>query len=434
MTKPKQCSPEECLQRIKPALPSRRFLMSWDSSKSELWYGLGEGENAILVGSSANLARPDKTVDIVDSRLSAQTVQEFMSRCRTVDGSQLFNNCRELLRLYLSFKDERMYDLLTTWVIGTYVYMVFSHFGYLFLHSHSPRCGKTRLLEVLSHLCFEATSVLNGPTVPTIRDSAAGGQTLALDTLERWKMKGPEAYSAAMELLDAGFRNGSKVAKMIPCGDKWQKKEFPVYAPYVLAGIGKGSLADTALDRSFVIEMQRKSPSIKKKRYNFHRCEQECQPLRDEMYRWALENAARLAATYESQKLEVEVNDLELNDRAADIWKPLLAVARVLGNAEVWQALTSLGVVMGRDEETAECDSVRTIARSLRKLVNGNGAAVGMTSDFVKHLRADGVDVSEHDLHSMLTQWGFSQESVRLEQGPRRAWELQDSKLAEIET
>jgi hypothetical protein len=33
----------------------------------------------------------------------------------------------------------------------------------------------------------------------------------------------------------------------------------------------------------------------------------------------------------------------------------------------------------------------------------------------------------------MLTQWGFAQESVRLEQGPRRAWELQDARLAEVE-
>ena len=29
---------------------------------------------------------------------------------------------------------------------------------------------------------------------------------MILDTLERWKGKSPEAYSAAMELLDAGFR------------------------------------------------------------------------------------------------------------------------------------------------------------------------------------------------------------------------------------
>ena len=124
---------------------------------------------------------------------------------------------------------------------------------------------------------------------------------------------------------------------------------------------------------------------------------------------------------------------LELNDRAADIWKPLLAVARVLGDVEALQLLKSLAVAMYRDPEAAERERIRVIARSLRKLVNGNGAAVGMTSDFVLHLCGDGLDISERDLHDMLSQWGFSQGSKRLDEGPRRAWVLDDGKLADIE-
>jgi hypothetical protein len=320
------------------------------------------------------------------------------------------------------------------WSIGTYIYPLFSHYGYLFLHSRFPRSGKTRVEEILSHLCFEATVPLNAPTVATIRETAAEGHTVILDTLERWKGKSPEAHCGAMELLDAGFRNGGTVTKMVSAGDgKWKKENFPVYAPYVLAAIDKGSLTDTALDRSFPIEMHRKSISIKKQKYNFDRCEQECAGLRDDLYRWALENAGVLSATYEGAELEAAVDALELNDRAADIWKPLLAITRVLGSAEVWQRLTSLAIEMNRDPEAAERERVRAIAQSLRKLANGSGAALGTTSEFVSHLLADGLEIPERDLHDMLTQWGFSQGSVRLEQGPRRAWELHGAKLAEIE-
>jgi hypothetical protein len=131
--------------------------------------------------------------------------------------------------------------------------------------------------------------------------------------------------------------------------------------------------------------------------------------------------------------LEADVDALELNDRAADIWKPLLAVARVLGSAEVWQQLTTLATEMCRDPEAAERARTNAIAGSLRKLVNGSGAAVGITSDFLAHLCADGLEVQERELHDMLEQSGFSQESKRLDQGPRRAWVLQGTKLAEIE-
>lgn len=156
-------------------------------------------------------------------------------------------------------------------------------------------------------------------------------------------------------------------------------------------------------------------------------------PLRDDLYRWALENAASLAAIYESAQLEDEVNALELNDRAADICKPLLAVARLVGDEPLWNQLTSLFIDMFRDPEAKERDRACAIVRSLRKRVNGTGATRGITSDFVAHLHADGVEVKELELHNMLTQWGFSQESVRLDGGPRRAWVMRDNRLAEIE-
>jgi hypothetical protein len=88
---------------------------------------------------------------------------------------------------------------------------------------------------------------------------------------------------------------------------------------------------------------------------------------------------------------------------------------------------------MHRDPEEAERDRVRAIAHSLRTLVNGDGVALGMTTDLVKHLLADGLNVGDHELHKMLMEWGFEQAMARLEQGPRRAWSLPDAKLAEIE-
>jgi hypothetical protein len=179
--------------------------------------------------------------------------------------------------------------------------------------------------------------------------------------------------------------------------------------------------------------MKRKPISIKKQKYSFGRCEEECVLLRNDLYIWALENIGVLSSHYESAELEADVDALELNDRAADIWKPLLAVARALGGAEAWESLTSLATEIARDSDAAERDRVRGIVRSLRKLVNGNGVAVGITSEFVNQLLLDGLEVADRELHDMLSQWGFSQQSVRLEQGPRRAWELQDARLAEIE-
>jgi hypothetical protein len=377
----------------------------------------------------------EKTEQIADyARLRPECAELFLSGEQRIDGEALLSKCEGVLCSYTHLNDVRLYSLLAVWSIGSYLYPLFSHFGYLFFYSTFPRSGKTRMEEIFSHLCFEATRPLNAPTVPTIREFAAEGHTLILDTLERWNEKSTEAFGAAMELLDAGFRNGGIVAKMVQGNDgKWVRTTFPVYAPYVLAGISKNSLTDTALDRSFAIEMHRKPTAIKKRKYNHNVCEQECVSLRDDLYRWALENAASVAATYETTQLEAEVDALELNDRAADIFKPLLAVAHHLGNETLREQLASLAIEMFHDPEAKERNRVCAIVRSLRRCVNGNGAAVGMTSEFILHLCSDGLKIKEQELRDMLTQWGFSQESVRLDGGPRRAWVMQDIRLAEIE-
>jgi len=352
MTDQKPLSAEDCLQRIKPFVPQRRFLQWWDATLTELWFGLGTGETAIAVSSNTKLERQEQHENLPLSRLTPETVEQFRSQSNPIAGARLFGKCKALLSDYVHFADERLYDLVSVWLIGSYLYTLFSHYGYLFFHSKFPRSGKTRLEEVLSHLCFNATVPLNAPTVPTIRDTAAEGGTVVLDTLERWKEKNSESYSAAMDFLDAGFRNGGTVTKMVPMGSKqWRRELFPVYAPYVLAAINKDSLTDTALDRSFVVEMQRKPIAKKKRKYGFASFEQECQPLRSELYRWALENAGTVDTIYQNATLETNVDALELNDRAADIWKPLFAVARALGVAELSQSLESLASEMAATQK-----------------------------------------------------------------------------------
>jgi len=342
---PKPLSPAQRLAQLKPLAPKNRFLISWDPQRKVLRYGYGYGMNALFVCSNRKLETAVWTDDSA-AKLSHGCVTRFKSRYGgRIDGVDLLRLCQDHLRSYVYLNDERLYSLLSVWCIGTYVYPLFSHYGYMFLHSRFPRSGKTRVEEILSHVCFEATNPLNSPTVATIRETAAEGHTVILDTLERWKEKSTEAYGAAMELLDAGFRNGGIVAKMVSAGDgQWKKESFPVYAPYVLAAIHKDSLTDTALDRSFAIEMHRKPITTKKQKYSFYRCEEEFLSLRDDLYGWALQNAPVLAAVYESAKLDTDVDRLELNDRAADIWKPLFAVIRVLGADDAWQPLSSLAI------------------------------------------------------------------------------------------
>ena len=199
-----------------------------------------------------------------------------------------------------------------------------------------------------------------------------------------------------------------------------------------MAAIGRHSLTDTARDRSFVIEMHRKPVVLKTAKYTWHRCEEQCRPVRDDLYRWALRNAPDVAAINESLRLEAEVDALALNDRAADIWRPIFALAAALGIPErELEDLKTLAREMGGDPETLEDEQRLAVVKALRRMSKA-GKVGGTTTELCEKLRKDGVEGV--NLHELLTEWGFTQKSVRLAgRSPRRAWELSDILLAKLE-
>jgi hypothetical protein len=427
----------ETLRRAGHHRPSRtddRFLISWQPRSRELCYGCLAKSQPMIVTSKRRLVKVDGgwvTPPRFDPRIAAEFVK---NRDFGPDVPKTLDWCHLTLQSYLWLPDQRFYWLLTVWIIGTYCYPIFGHYGYLFLHSKFKRSGKTRTEEILSHLCFQSSHALNGPTAPALRETASEGGTVVLDTIERWQGRSPETFSALMEFLDAGFRNGGTVAKMVKRPDgAWERALIPVFAPYVLAAIERDSLADTALDRSFVIEMHRKPFSAKTRRYSYFVAEKELSELRQRLYVLALRLASQISKTYESRALDRDLECLCLNDRAADIWRPLFAIARTLGAGTMEQALVSLSVEMGVDAEAAEERRKLAVVVALRKRVNEDGNVVGMTSEFVSHLRAHGIEITENDLHDLLERWVFGQKPIRLPVGPRRAWKLADAKLGEIE-
>jgi hypothetical protein len=412
-----------------------RFLISWNPGLRALCYGVLADAQPMVITSKRRIVKVDKGC-ITRPRFAPDIARRFVEDLQfgTPDVAQLLEWCRRTLETYFWLPDARLYWLITMWVFGTYCYLIFGYYGYLFLHSKLKRSGKTRVEEILSHLCFQASTVLNSPTAPSIRETAAEGGTVILDTLERWKGRSPEAYSCMMEFLDAGFRNGGVVMKMVSRGsNNWERVFIPVYAPYVLAAIDRDSLADTALDRSFVIEMLRKPITVRTKRYDFFRFEKEADELRQRLYILMLRNATAISKAYGSRALEQTLEALHLTDRAADIWRPLFAIARALGADSVEKVLASLAVEMGRDPESAEEERKLAIVSALKNSMNGAVSLAGMTSEFVSLLGSNGITATEIEVHDVLTFCGFIQHPARRPEGPRRVWELTADKLVDIE-
>src|SRR5271169_2960845 len=123
--------------------------------------------------------------------------------------------------------------------------------------------------------------------------------------------------------MNAGFSRAFATLTMnVKTGDGgYEPGEFSCWAPLALAGIG--DLPETVRDRSIEIEMKRKLATETVKRLR-RRDGADLNDLARKLARWSLDSIDKLRTA------EPKMPD-GLNDRAADAWEPLVAVADLAG-------------------------------------------------------------------------------------------------------
>src|SRR5262249_44381924 len=102
-------------------------------------------------------------------------------------------------------------------------------------------------------------------------------------------------------------------------------KQFSVFCPKVLAGIGGDLLPETITSRCVPIRMQRKGPGDQVERFRKRQAQLRSQPLREALADWAESALDHLAGA------EPEL-PAALSARQQDVWEPLLAIADLAGD------------------------------------------------------------------------------------------------------
>jgi hypothetical protein len=233
-------------------------------------------------------------------------------------------------------------ELLPLFVLHTYAFHLRDVSVYLGVESPVRRCGKTTLLSLLLRLINRpvvASSVSASSFFHVIQELKP---TLMIDEADRF-LKSREELQG---ILNAGYTPDTAIViRMGPPapGSKAQSAVnfFSVWCPKVIAQIGH--LPETLADRSIVFRMQRKIAT------------EQCQRIRNLNTLDLRRHCARFALDH-SQGITCarpEIPDA-LNDRAADIWEPLLVLADLAGGN--WPRLgrdAAIGLAGAADENNS---------------------------------------------------------------------------------
>lgn len=300
---------------------------------------------------------------------------------------ELISRIVDLLRRHVFFKDDRIPVLIATWVLGTYVYDVFTYFGYLWINSPVKRCGKSLLEDILANLCYRATSRISNLTESVIFHLAHKGKTLIVDELENLRAQDKDKYGAVMSVLNTGFQAGSKVYRMQKTENGFQEQEFNTFCPKVLAGISQ--LNDTIEDRAFKIAMVRKTPNEKVERFSLRRQAKELEALREALGLWAEERKPDIQTLYDGIEAIEQLRGLD--DRFQDIAEPLMAIATYAdaeasnGQKRITPGLVSLLLAMGgKREENAKQEAIGAFALLAGEILGNAETVFVPTSELLK--------------------------------------------------
>jgi len=261
------------------------------------------------------------------------------------DLAPLLDDLRALIRRYV-IVDDAQADALVLWVAHTHALSAAEATPYLSLTSAEKRSGKTRLLEVLSLLSARPWLTGRVTAAVLVRKLAAETPTLLLDESDA-AFRAEKEYAATLQaILNSGYRHGGCASLCVKAGKDFELRDFPVFGAKAIAGIG--SLPDTIADRAIPITLKRRAPNEPIARFRWRDVQEEAKPLREGLACWASNTIEALT------EARPEIPPA-LDDRAADVWEPLLAIGDLAGgewSQRVRSAALALSVGEQRDDDS----------------------------------------------------------------------------------
>ena len=268
------------------------------------------------------------TQETVDTaRFSSKGLTLFLEDKYVVEIGKLYQKIHDYIRRFIFFPDDRFLAYLSLWVMGTYVFKIFSHYPYIWLNAEKGS-GKSLLMIILSKIVFNGDVTINPTESVIFRDITNNLTTLFIDEVEQFRKQDKATHSILISILNAGFQRDGSVKRTESDGNgSYWVKSYNVYSPKVFAGIN--AIDDVLQDRTFRIQLYKKKDNETVERYKeTNELRELQQSIRDDLYVFALTNGKAVVGLYNK---EGAIKGLDhLSNRELDIWEPIFLLANLV--------------------------------------------------------------------------------------------------------
>lgn len=227
---------------------------------------------------------------------------------------------REAITRYVVLPTPEAVDAVALWIAATHAQPAWAHAPRLVIRAPEKRCGKSRLLDIVEGISHAPLITVNATPAAVYRAIGTDDPpTLLVDEADTiFGGKSADANEDLRGLLNAGHQRNRPAIRWDSNTRTLEK--IPTFAMAALAGIG--AMPDTIEDRAVVVRMRRRAPGETVAPYRHRRDGPILGRLRRQLSEWLRGHLA---------ELERAEPPMPIEDRDADTWEPLVAVADLAG-------------------------------------------------------------------------------------------------------
>jgi hypothetical protein len=352
-------------------------------------------------------------------------VSHVASHARTKEaGHELLNDLEKFVAGFVVYPSEHGKVAHVLWIAHTHLMESWDSTPRLAFLSPEPASGKTGALEVSELLVPSPVEAVNVSAAYLFRKVGEGtSPTILFDEIDT--IFGPKAKKENEDirgLLNAGHRRGAVAGRCLVHGKAVTPEEIPAYCAVALAGIGW--LPDTILSRAVIIRMRRRKPGERIKAFR-RRTELEAgNKLRN-----------RLASWTNSLKIDLDAVEMPagVEDRDADVWEALIAIADTAGGDWPERARKAAAALIKEAKDIEPSLGIRLLADT--RTIFGDATLVLSTESLLHALHglpespwADlkGKPLNDRGLAHRLRQYGVKPKAIRIGDSTLRGYTRED--------
>ncbi|GAA2599092.1 DUF3631 domain-containing protein [Dactylosporangium fulvum] len=337
------------------------------------------------------------------------------------DGAAILDRLHATITRYVVLPSPEAVDAVVLWIAATHVQQAWAHAPRLVIRAPEKRCGKSRLLDVVEGMCCNPLITVNASPAAVYRAIGTDEPpTLLVDEADTiFGGKNAEANEDLRGLLNAGHQRNRPAIRWD--NNLHRLEKIPTFAMAALAGIG--AMPDTIEDRAVVVRMRRRMAGETVAPYRHRRDGPVLRKVAIELTQWLRAHLAELERAEPAMPLE---------DRAADTWEPLIAVADLAGGEWPSRGRAAATVLTAEAEDTGQVSNRVRLLTDIRAAFTTLGdPPSATTADLLAALNDDAeapwqgfgpAGLTGKRLGDMLREFGISSGTIRFPVGQAKGY------------